>query len=96
MMFIQLGSSCFRWEGKKTHGMAWVGCIEFEFEFVADVDEWVIGWNLCCGDEDIVGDHRRTSKGEGGLTLHAINGCGEGGDIVHKTDEKVFAQNNTI
>ena len=76
--------------------MAWVGCIEFEFELVAAGDEWVIGWNLCCGDETIVRDHRRTSKEEGGLTLQAINGCGEGGDIVHKTDENVFAENNTI
>ena len=76
----------------KNPRLSWVGWIEF----AADVDELVVELDLCCGDEDIVRDHRGSSKGEGGLTLHAINCCGEGGDIVNKTDANVFSENNAI
>ena len=76
----------------KNPRLSWVGWIEF----AADVDELVVELDLCCGDEDIVRYYRGSCKGEGGLTLHAINCCGEGGDIVNKTDANVFSENNAI
>ena len=72
--------------------MAWVGCIEF----VADVDELYVVLNLYCSDEDIVSDHRGSSKGKSGLTLYTIDCCRESGDIVNKTDANVFSENNAI